>query len=81
MNNRRFQVSEALYESIRLGLDVLFGHPNGHADTCLPPVAEAPRHEDLPVVCVLAEMCEWAGVAELLAELVGNGSAVELEGA
>ena len=77
--NRFFSVSPAVYEQVRAGLDSQWGHPNGRADTCMVPAAQAVAAGGGNVVaCVLREQCEWPEVAAAIAQLTAAGLATEI---
>lgn len=74
---RYFKVDPQTYEQSRLYLDSLFGHPNGRADTCLPP--EPPTTEDGKALVAIPEsMTEWPEVAPLIESLLSGGVAIEI---
>jgi hypothetical protein len=81
-SNRFFQVSPTDYKSIRISLDAQWNHPNGKAETCMPPAALAVTNGARNVIVhVLREVCDWPEVAPVLADLLANGHAVEVDAA
>jgi hypothetical protein len=82
---RYFRTSDdALYESIRLGLDAAWGHPtpDGKTLTCFDPAAVAPRDSQGRVLlAVHSEFCEYEAVAATLPQLIASGGVEEIDGA
>lgn len=77
--NRYFSVSPATYEAVRGQLDATWGHPNGRAETCMVPAAQAVADGQGNVVaCVLREQCEWPEVAAAIEQLTTAGLATEI---
>ncbi len=75
--HRYFQTSREVYDTARLSLDAAFGHPNGRAETCLPP--EPPvASGDTVYLALPSEMAAWPEVEPLLAGLLADGQAVEI---
>lgn len=77
-SNRFFVLSAPVYELARAGLDAAFGHPNGKAETCMPPASLAPQFSGNPVAIVLRTQAEWPEVATAIAQLIGSGAATEI---
>lgn len=73
---RYFKIDPQAYEQSRLYLDSLFEHPNGRADTCIPP--EPIIHEGKAMLACPDEFADWAEVAPLIAELLSSGEAEEI---
>ncbi len=73
-----FRTSREVYDSARLDLDNLFGHPNSRAETCLPPEPAVATPEGEVFLALPLEMATWPEVAPLLARLLGDGGIVEV---
>lgn len=72
--------SVELYESIRLGLDAAWGHPNAIADTCFEPAETAHRDSvGRLLLAVRPEFCDYAAVAAMLPELLASGAVDEID--
>jgi len=80
---RYFRTSEdALYESIRLGLDAAWGHPtpDGKTLTCFDPAAVAPRDSQGRILlAVHPEFCEYEAVAAMLPQLIASGGVEQID--
>jgi hypothetical protein len=80
--NRYFVVPPAVYEQIRQSLDAQWGHPNGRAETCMVPAADAIKDGNGNVIApVLATICEWPEVAGAIAQLTDAGLVTEISDA
>lgn len=77
IGHRFFKVEVATYQTARQTLDALFGHPNGRAETCLPPEPELAA-DGRALVAVRAEFAAWPEVEPLIEALLGTGEAVEV---
>lgn len=79
---RYFRIADAsLYESLRLQLDAIWGHPtaDGLTVTCVTPAAVAPRDSQGRILlAVRQEFCEFAAVAEMLPQLLATGAVEEV---
>jgi hypothetical protein len=79
---RYFRVADdSLYESLRLQLDAIWGHPtaDGLTLTCVTPAAVAPRDSQGRILlAVRQEFCEFAAVAEILPQLLASGAVEEV---
>ena len=77
MNQRFFRASEAVYESVRTGLDAAWHH---RADeTAFMPARWAPRDTQGRVyLAVNAEWCDYQAVAAILPELLASGAVEEI---
>lgn len=77
MSHRFFKTTREVYDAARSGLDAAFGHPNGKADTCMPP--EPPTTEGGKVlVAILTAMTEWPEVALLIESMLTSGDVTEI---
>lgn len=78
MSQRYFRAtSDASYEEARAALDALWQYPAGM--TAITPAASAPRDASGRIVLAVdAAVCELPGAAELLAEMLAAGAAVEI---
>lgn len=76
--SRYFTITPAAYSSARAELDLAFGHPNGKAETTLPPEPVALTPDGKALVAIRAEFAQWPEVAPLLAGLLASGEAVEI---
>lgn len=80
MGQRFFRSDAATYEAIRLQLDAAWGHPSNVADTCIEPVATAPRDaQGRVLLAVLAEFAEYPAVATILPQLLASGAVEEID--
>jgi hypothetical protein len=73
---------DALYESVRLGLDAAWGHPSpdGRTVTCIDPAAVAPRDaEGRIVLAVNDEFCTYSVAVDLLPQLLAGGAVEEVD--
>ena len=73
---------DALYESVRLGLDAVWGHPSsdGRTVTCIDPAAVAPRDvQGRIVLAVNNEFCSYSVVVDLLPQLLAGGGVEEVD--
>ena len=73
---------DALYESVRLGLDAAWGHPSldGRTVTCIDPAAVAPRDaQGRIVLAVNNEFCLYSVVVDLLPQLLAGGGVEEVD--
>ena len=73
---------DALYESVRLGLDAVWGHPSpdGRTVTCIDPAAVAPRDSQGRIVlAVNNEFCAYSVVVDLLPQLLAGGGVEEVD--
>jgi len=73
---------DALYESVRLGLDAAWGHPSpdGRTVTCIDPAAVAPRDaQGRIVLAVNNEFCEYSVAVDLLPQLLAGGVVEEID--
>jgi hypothetical protein len=77
MSHRFFTTSQGIYDAARQALDVIFGHPNGKADTCLPP-EPLTLPDGRVVIGVLEAMTQWQEVTPLIDGLLESGAAVEI---
>lgn len=79
MSQRFFRSDAATYEAVRLQLDAAWGHPNNVAETCIEPVATAPRDAGgMVVLAVQGDFCEWPAVAAMLPQLLASGVVQEI---
>jgi hypothetical protein len=73
---------DALYESVRLGLDAAWGHPSpdGRTVTCIDPAAVAPRDaQGRIVLAVNDEFCTYSVAVDLLPQLLAGGVVEEID--
>lgn len=78
-SNRFFLLSAEVYEFVRTELDRVMGHPNGKAETCMPPAAEARKWNDTRcIAAVLRVHCDWPEVSPRIAQLLSTGAAEEI---
>jgi len=79
---RYFRTADAaLYESIRLQLDVAWGHPtpDGKTLTCFDPAAVAPRDDQGRILLAVDDaFCGYDAVAAVLPSLLASGSVEEV---
>jgi hypothetical protein len=82
---RYFRTSDdALYESIRFGLDAAWGHPtpDGRTVTCFEPAATAPHDaQGRVLLAVNSEFCSFDAVAAMLPQLLASGAVEEITAA
>ncbi len=78
--NRFFRTSAEVYTKTREALDRAFEHPNSRADTCLPPVEEAPKDTKGQVyLAVLDQMFKWPVVQDNVDNLIKAGLVEEID--
>ena len=73
---------DALYESVRVGLDAAWGHPSndGRTITCIDPAAVAPRDpQGRIVLAVNDEFCDYSVAVDLLPQLLAGGAVQEID--
>ena len=73
---------DALYESVRLGLDAAWGHPSldGRTVTCIDSSAVAPRDpQGRIVLAVNDEFCTYSVAVDLLPQLLAGGAVEEID--
>ena len=75
---RFFTMPAGVYESARAALDLAFGLPNGKAETCLPPAADAPQHHGACVIPLRGEWAQWPEVAAMLEQMTASGAVTEI---
>lgn len=83
MSQRYFRTAdESLYEQVRLGLDVAWGHPSGGTVTCIDPAAVAPRDaQGRILLAVKPEFTEFPAASAMLPDLLASGAVEEITAA
>lgn len=78
---RCFRSTDAVYESVRAGLDAAWGFPNPETKTAtaFDPAATAPHDEEGRVYLVVSSAyCEYEAVAAALPDLLAAGAVTEI---
>jgi hypothetical protein len=77
---RFFALTDAVYEAARTGLDTTLGFPDALTISCMPVAADALHDASGRVLVALApDLASGPDVAPLLASLLTNGQAVEID--
>jgi hypothetical protein len=80
MIQRYFRSTVAVYESIRAGLDLSFGHPSDDTATCIEPAETGVKDQyGRMLFAADAAWCEWQQVAALLPGLLASGQVEEID--